>query len=260
MPSILYRYRPMSENLLAEIEFNSVYFCPLNKLNDSLEGTFDFKSSDLDQFRKILIERAYEEQEPEHAARLESMSEKELHMWHRYAKKRARPYVAARDAAGRYRWGVACFTERLNNLRMWDEYASQRQGVVLEFDLSQVKIPEGAFRKVKYTEQRGSITVNDALRPNADGQFFEALTYKKPRWAYEEEWRLLFDRPVSAAITVPIARVILGPEMSNDDKNKVVNALVRNGFPGQAELIPTANPNCFILKDRVTGDQKITLV
>jgi hypothetical protein len=157
------------------------------------------------------------------------------------------------------KWGVVCFTERLSNCCMWDRYAKQGRGVALEFDLSNVNIPPGALWKVNYFERRGSTSVVRTLTSQVRGEFCEALAYKKSKWAYEEEWRLLANCQGVFRIAIPIRRVILGPAMTTDDKNEIVDATVRNGRPVLAELVPSLEPGKFTLHDRMSGDEQIVL-
>jgi len=180
---------------------------------------------------------------------------------------------------GRTNWGVVCFTERLNNRRMWEEYADHMRGAVVEFDLTGVRIPEMTFFKVRYSEERGGASLVDVLASREEGEFSEVLTYKPPKWAHEEEWRLLANLEelkenhpylireinvkhggVVVGLKLPISRVILGPTLTADDKNQIVNAMVYNGKPKLAELAPGSSSDTFILHDIFTGSKQITLV
>jgi hypothetical protein len=268
LPSVLYRYRPMSKTLPVEIEYNTAYFCPLdNGLNDKWEGVFEYEKSAPEDLCKVLIERARQDKKFEYVAILESLSESEIREIEAQAKAIGaiemagnKDWVGRPEDAARKNWGLVCFTERLNNRRMWEEYAKSGNGVVLEFDLSRVSIPRGALWKVRYSEQRGSTSVVRALTSHAEGEFVEALTYKKPQWEYEEEWRLLANRRGLFQITIPITRVILGYAMEPADKNEILNAMMRNGRPRLAQLIPTERPGKFVLHDRIFGDEEIEFV
>jgi hypothetical protein len=253
-PQVLYRYRPMSETLADEIAFNTVYFCPLKDLNDDLEGAFNFGPSAPEELRNALIEKAFLDNEIEFALLLHLLPDGYLAQIDRDAKA-----IGEREIAID-KWGVVCFTERLNNQQMWDRYARQGNGVVLEFEISSAAIPPGALWKVNYTEQRGSTSVLHALTSRLDGEFCEALAYKKPKWSYEEEWRLLANRQGVFKIDIPIRRVIVGPTMSDSEKSQIASAMVRNGrLPRLAELVRTSDPKEYLLYDRLAGNQKIIL-
>jgi hypothetical protein len=254
-PRVLYRYRPMSETLPAEIEFNVAYFCPLDSLNDKLEGNFDYLPSSPEELRNTLIEKARSDNEFEFAAILEVLPETAFREIERESKKIGAPEMNARK-----NWGVVCFTERFNNQRMWDRYANAGKGVVIEFDLSSVLIPAGALWKVRYSHERGSTSVVRVLTSRVEGEFSEALIYKTPDWSYEEEWRLLANRQGLYKIEIPISRVILGHGLSITDKNRLTNAIVRNGRPRLAELIPSGTPEKFMLHDRISGDNEIEFI
>ncbi len=131
--------------------------------------------------------------------------------------------------------------------------------MVLEFDLADVDIPQGALWKVNYSEQRGSTSVVSALASRVGGQFGGALAYKKSKWAYEEEWRLLANRQGVFRIAIPISRVFLGPAMTTADKNQVVDAMGRNGRPRLAQLVPSSEPGKLTLYDMRSGNEQIVL-
>src|SRR5260370_39917206 len=77
-PRYLYRYRPVNDFTLQEIAANSVYLCPLDKLNDEEEGDFTVEPSDLKEFRDRLIELALADHKQEFAAILRTLDDNEL--------------------------------------------------------------------------------------------------------------------------------------------------------------------------------------
>ncbi len=68
----------MSKELLDEIAYSTVYFCPMNKLNDDLEGTFNYTPSDVEVLRSLLLYRAVEDEKFDFAALILIMPEEEL--------------------------------------------------------------------------------------------------------------------------------------------------------------------------------------
>jgi hypothetical protein len=254
-PARLYRYRPVNEYSLKEIAYNTAFLCPLDRLNDHLEGIVDFGDSDPEKLRTALVDRAFQDSEIEIALLLHFLPDAMIRELESDAKKIGAPYVDARK-----KWGVICFTERLNNLRMWERYADEYRGVVIEYDLSRMKVPPRALWKVVYQDQRGATDVASVLSSKIEGGFSEILAIKKPEWAYEEEWRLLADKQELVELSISISRVITGPDMRNDQKNLVVNALVQNVWrPRFAQLMPGAGSS-FELHDMIAGSETIELV
>jgi hypothetical protein len=113
-----------------------------------------------------------------------------------------------------------------------------------------MNIPPNALWKVKYDDARGSLVMTDVLDPAKAGQFSGVLSHKTTKWSYEEEWRLLSNASETIRLKIPIRRVITGPETSNADKNRVANAVVRQGRARFAQMVPAPDrPNGMYLHD-----------
>lgn len=88
--------------------------------------------------------------------------------------------------------GVACFTEKPDNLLMWSHYADGGRGMCLAFSTAE-KLFEKA-KQVIYSDQIPQLDL-DAMLCNKE---YEAITElyrtKSSHWAYEEEWRVIHER------------------------------------------------------------------
>jgi tetratricopeptide (TPR) repeat protein len=91
--------------------------------------------------------------------------------------------------------GALSLTAHPDSLLMWAHYAAEHRGFVIEFDTahpffdrgSGSEKPEGLY-PVRYTDQRPTLSLSE---------YYRAVLYKSPDWAYENEWRLLL--PLSEA-------------------------------------------------------------
>jgi len=94
---------------------------------------------------------------------------------------------SALDAAQKFK--VLCLSENSKNILMWSHYASNHQGVCLEFELPENEIRWFA-REVKYTTDRPRINpANVDLQEN-----YELLFLTKAHdWCYEKEWRVILE-------------------------------------------------------------------
>ena len=81
-----------------------------------------------------------------------------------------------------------CLSETPHSAPMWAHYASNGQGIVLEFSLASKFFYENPPVRVRYRKERP--TIKDA---------YGALTIKNVEWAYEREWRCLTTLPQSYA-------------------------------------------------------------
>jgi hypothetical protein len=251
-PQFLYRYRPANENTLLEIQAGAVYLCPLTRLNDSEEGIFEQGDSDPEELRSILQKKAIEDGKPEFAILLHFLPDDAIRDIEQHGNKIGKKHLTARDT-----WGVACFTERMNNARMWKEYADNHQGLVIEYDFTHV--PVGAIWKVLYSEKRGSTNLLKVLSSTQQGEFSDVLRYKSPKWSYEEEWRLLCDRQGLAQLAVPLVRMITGAKMDEATKQRVTHALTIHGRARLAQIVQHESDR-FRLHDLVGGHRDIVFV
>jgi Protein of unknown function (DUF2971) len=144
---------------------------------------------------------------------------------------------------------------------MWELYADHNKGMVLEYDLNQITIPDGALWKVNYTNRRGSTSVGQVLASETAGEFAEVLSYKTLDWAYEEEWRLLSNTQGVIQLKIPLRRVLTGPGMVDSQKTLVANAIVRaRTTPRFAQLAQGPRPDTFRLCDVLDGTQEVPFV
>jgi tetratricopeptide (TPR) repeat protein len=85
--------------------------------------------------------------------------------------------------------GALSLTAHTDSLLMWAHYAAEHRGFVIEFDTSHPFFdrgsgsdkPEGLY-PVRYTDERPVLSLSE---------YYRAVLYKSPDWAYEDEWRLL---------------------------------------------------------------------
>lgn len=105
---------------------------------------------------------------------------------------------------------VSCFSvSGWNNPLMWSHYANSYSGICIEYDLGQINKFIGLVKKVHYSKERptvsledlglGGITINQAennkidfiqKEPNID-KILEYLSVKDTYWQYEQEWRII---------------------------------------------------------------------
>lgn len=226
-PQYLYRYRPINEYSIWEIENNSIYLTSLKDLNDDKEGLYDVDYRDIWSVRRHLIVSALKDRKLMYAFLSLFLSKSNIID---AVKQQADEYLKE----AKY-FGVSCFTERHNNWHMWTKYADDHKGVVLEYDLSRDAIQKDGFRKVRY-EDRPPISMADVFNQQKAGGYFDLLSFKDPsEWALEEEWRLLApinpEKPndPKRILLVPLSRVITGARASDEDKCRLQEVVDRLG-------------------------------
>lgn len=85
--------------------------------------------------------------------------------------------------------GVACFSERNDDLLMWSHYGGQYKGFCLEFDTSAE--PFQRIYPVSYAATLPAVSVRSLLLDDSFNPVQELFCTKSEAWAYEREWRAI---------------------------------------------------------------------
>lgn len=123
--------------------------------------------------------------------------------------------------------GIACFSERNDDLLMWSHYGGRYRGFCLEFATS-----VEPFTKIKQVQYLPALPVIDVATILIDQDFdpvLELFCTKSEAWAYEKEWRAIhnvagteFGYPAEA-----LTGVYFGPDI--DRQSLEVICLVLGG-------------------------------
>jgi hypothetical protein len=132
---------------------------------------------------------------------------------------------------------VSCFTESLNNIKMWNRYAEDSTGFCLAYNMKDImdyvlemkeqgmEIDIMPVRYVKERNKQSDIMLNhmDLLEMSHESEKKYTLTCmtKEDNYSYEEEWRLLIgkERPEGCSLigeTIPFIKpccILLGENM-----------------------------------------------
>ena len=109
--------------------------------------------------------------------------------------------------------GVACFSERNDDLLMWSHYGGHYKGLCLEFDTSAE--PFQKINQVRYVRNLPQMSLASIL---LDGDFqpvLELFCTKSEAWAYEKEWRAIHNAVGTqfAYESTALSGVYFGPDI-----------------------------------------------
>lgn len=152
--------------------------------------------------------------------------------------------------------GITCFCQRWNNVLMWSHYANKHTGICVEydFDMPFETASYSLLLPVEYTKMRpllpieklgtiqdGDFKINNTNIDMAFTEFLKALITKSDVWEYEQEWRhiVFVNDPSQRLVSLPIvSRIIMGVNISNENKNKMIEFASRHSIPlYQAQLV-----------------------
>ncbi len=117
--------------------------------------------------------------------------------------------------------GIACFSEKMDDLLMWSHYADGHRGFCLEFDTRFT--PFSTAKQVHYSELLPSLPSEDSSINLVESL---ALT-KSAKWCYEKEWRVFNkDGDVGYGFTpVALTGIYLGSAMP-DTHVEIISSVI----------------------------------
>jgi hypothetical protein len=200
-PQFLYKYRPWNPWAKNIISTGDLWYAKIDSFNDPFEGRFDI-SSDLSVVEAVALATKYlmgKKEEVDFSRRPHSwayisnyIDSKVLSFDADYGL-RCRPEFYERvkgeipSIADYYRGvGVLSLAAGCDSILMWSHYASNHEGICLEFD---VRGSECSYLKpVSYADSYPVARIADLV--NDRDALMDVMVYtKSSHWAYEQEWR-----------------------------------------------------------------------
>ncbi len=221
-PSKLYQYRKFSSQNLESLSESSIYLASYESFNDPFDE-FNVAEPTHEQALEFCREMA---RDP--AAKVADYYRKILNDRDALLSdflKCSKDVIQLTEAKCRG-LGIACLSEKADDLLMWSHYADGHTGYCLEFDGSVA--PFALAMAVQYSTQR--LKVHPYTLKPEDAHGMKALLVKHTCWAYEKEWRVLStDGPgLSKYPPERLTAVYFGMRMSIE-RQKVILRLLGDG-------------------------------
>ena len=208
LPNSLYKYRPLNEFTLENIEGDTAWLADLNTLNDPYESIslFDYENSIRSFFKSIHFLDGFKSKFGI------TISSKELES----IINSKNPYNAYSDFCNskglklnstpfeqsniiQEKWEkvreetrnlirIFSLSEEKNSLLMWSHYSSQHQGICIEYNYSNFDAYRAFLHPVNYTNELFKLKSIDELNPI---NLLMAAICKSSEWEYEKEWRIV---------------------------------------------------------------------
>lgn len=187
-PEVLYQYRPPTVWAIANLSRRVMYFTPPEKFNDPYDCNLSPKLGYLTgakfaAFRRALPKFVSAEELPS----FDGLSKDEC-------VDKFNGIIAERWKIIRESQGVACFSERNDNLPMWSHYAGCGEGFCLAFEVEEIY--DGMFlfehdeiAPVRYVDK---IPADESVKMWKSSDSLLKLPFcKSKEWIYEREWRVI---------------------------------------------------------------------
>lgn len=195
----LFRYRALNSYELDSLENETIFMRWPSSYKDTSDCTPEFK---LEEISEYIIRKKYPILNAEKVVK-ELISISDI---------MENPKFSEKINDMRNMSMIACFTERYNNEKMWEQYANHSNGICLVYSfldiLEVIEHSEGmSIMPVRYVDNRKNcedIKLNhkDLIEPDDKSESKYQLictTKEKSIYSFEEEWRLIYEREKEAA-------------------------------------------------------------
>lgn len=237
--SSLYRYRKCDVNSIREIVNSEFYFPSPLMFNDPFDCRSSFSiddasDDDFSAFFRLILQAGEPNSSPEEVDdKVNAVMEKQLHREPAWREHHQNVWTkSVEEQSGSL--GVLCLSEVNDDILMWSHYADNHRGFCLQFDKAGIESSLSNCKPVRYRDSYP--TLNEVVQCDLTEMTHLYLLSKSRHWAYEREWRILFDperqspKPgnrVVAYDTGLLTGIIFGCEMPSDTRRFVQN-LVRH--------------------------------
>lgn len=236
MHNILYRYRAINKFSLEDLRDNVFYFASPAEFNDPFDckNLFTFDGSTDNDWR-FFLDRLLQRNEPdltiqERNQKLEKIIQSGIRKDSSQREKLLKIWGESLEEQSN-KLGVACLSQKPDDILMWSHYANKHHGFCLKFDKA---ILESKFFCSKVRYRKKYPTFKEFLKADLVELSYVFLLSKSNHWKYEEEYRLVVDLskdtdiPFKRKIEYPkeaLVGVVWGCQMSKKDKGKIKNSI-----------------------------------
>lgn len=215
LPDRLYKYESLSVQSLQNLKAQSIYFGSPTNFNDPYDCAISpiikpLSDKELNTLRELFLQDPVLPDNVRHALTkmpLELFRDQLMKSGEEAFRRNKSRFLSTR--------GVACFSERNDDLLMWSHYAGKYKGFCLEFDTSRLQFDK--ILKVNYSNALPTVNLIPLL-DDADVDASEVLsifTTKAIAWSYEAEWRAIHQAAGTLYGYPPesLTGVFFGPEI-----------------------------------------------
>jgi hypothetical protein len=186
-PPRLYKYQPFKAYAIENLKSRAIWFSAPAAFNDPFDCAAVLPSTEITRGEGVRL--AQELGLPPSFLDSGEPNERFLQMFEDSARK----VLQEQTTISRHERGVACFSEKVDDLLMWSHYADGHRGFCLEYDTR-----DPAFdyvRRVSYHDSVPTLRMTDILLDNEIDVVDLVILTKHTAWSYEKEWRAIHREP-----------------------------------------------------------------
>lgn len=252
-PKRLYKYQSFTTQSLANLKNREVWFSRPAAFNDPFDCAVRVDRRELEDADFERVFSYYKEELPaeeQSSFEMEFRSDGELsEEFRNQVRNGLQGAFEARVRVNLQSRGVACFSERVDDILLWAHYANGQRGFCLEFDTSYEPFPKALA--VQYSK---AVPIVDPVEELVEGDGSSLLTMvlaKADVWAYEREWRVLHIE-ADHAYTYPwqaLTGIYFGPLMPY--VHKEIIGLILRGSPTQLYEVKRSETDFRLVIEKV---------
>ena len=223
VPPKLYKYQPYNDKTLDNLKYRRIWFSKPVTFNDPFDCSINFGKLDETQWDNLYYEMKQYEMDGLDQSFINTYlrGDKPTNELKEGFSNAVLAILKEEREAEIQQLGIACFSEKVDDILMWSHYADCHKGFCLEFD-TKFEIFTKAL-PVNYSE---TLPILDPL----DRTFHPLMvlaTTKAIGWAYEKEWRVFHEESDKGIRINPktITGIYLGCAMPKADKDVITSIL-----------------------------------
>lgn len=239
----LYRFRSNFKNTIKEIEKDIIHLSKPNELNDPYDCVYISKTRHLvsDLMKNMILydmsfdlDSAYKLFEQKEIS-ISEFSYQIASNYHKYKKDDIEQFINDRliedSVSSLDGIRIASFTEINNSVPMWAYYASNHEGICLEYTFSKPKkdIIESLYK----------VTYSDIMTKNKYNNY--SCTTKGLDWSHEQEWRIIREEKESELKIPYLSAVYLGRNFDMKNYSRIIEAISNNKRGKKIKLYIASN-------------------
>ncbi len=189
-PPKLYKYQPYTVQTIDNLKNRLLWFSKPGKFNDPFDCKISFKIQEMTQdYLQLLFEKVRNQEHNKLAfdAKFSQEGRPNDNFKSEVVSNSDKFFSDYVNGMIQHQ-GVACFSEKVDDILMWAHYADGHRGFCLEFDTTYDPFPK-AF-PVTYSDALPTLNPTDILIRNLYDPMMAIMTTKSSGWSYEKEWRI----------------------------------------------------------------------
>ena len=199
LPNSLYKYQPYASWSIKNLEKHSLWFSKPHHFNDPYDCSINLNTEDISEDQWLKLYRYYKENMKERFSEEDIDSEYlengiPNNKFRKQAISKSIELFSDYESTLLNERGVACFSEKVDEMLMWSHYTNGHRGFCVEFDTNYEPFNDKQrIFQVNYSKSIPTINPIEIMMSKSIDSLdpmMKMLATKSDHWSYENEWRI----------------------------------------------------------------------